>query len=64
MFYKDKIKQKISITLDEAIIGEIHKLADEDNRSFSNYINRTLAYYLKNNITVQKRLEKGEENQL
>ncbi len=45
------LKTKVSITLDSDIIGEIKKLADEDDRSFSQYINMVLKDYLssKNN---------------
>lgn len=40
------LKLKVSITLDENIILEIRKLAEEDDRSFSQYINMVLRDYL------------------
>lgn len=36
------LKNKVSITLDNDIIEAIKKLADEDDRSFSQYINLVL----------------------
>ena len=41
------LKKKISITLDSDIIEKIHILADEDDRSVSQYINLILRNYLK-----------------
>ncbi len=41
------LKSKVSITLDEDVINEIKKLAEEDDRSFSQYINLILKEYLK-----------------
>lgn len=38
---------KVSITLDLEIIDEIKVLAEEDDRSFSQYINLVLKEYLK-----------------
>lgn len=35
-------KQKVSVSLDEDIITEIKELADNDERSFSQYINLVL----------------------
>ena len=40
-------KIKVSITLDSEIIDEIKILAEEDDRSFSQYINLVLKEYLK-----------------
>lgn len=40
------LKNKVSITLDEDIIQEIKKLAEKDDRSFSQYINMVLKEYL------------------
>ncbi len=42
------LKQKVSITLDEDIIEQIKELAEEEQRSFSQYINLVLTDYLKN----------------
>lgn len=39
-------KQKVSISLDEDIIVEIKKLAENDDRSFSQYINLVLKEHL------------------
>ena len=35
-------KMKVSVSLDEDIIEEIKKLAEKDDRSFSQYINLVL----------------------
>lgn len=43
-------KRKVSISLDEDIIEEIKKLAENDDRSFSQYIN----IILKEHISVYK----------
>lgn len=40
------LKKKISITLDSDIIEKIHILADEDDRSVSQYINQVLRRHL------------------
>lgn len=40
------LKQPVSITLDEDIILEIRALAEEDDRSLSQYINMILKQYL------------------
>lgn len=40
------LKQKVSITLDENIIEEIKKLAENSDRSFSQYVNLVLREYL------------------
>lgn len=40
------LKKKVSITLDSTIIETIKKLADEDDRSFSQYINMALKEYI------------------
>lgn len=36
------LKEKVSITLDGDIIQQIKKLAEDDNRSFSQYTNMVL----------------------
>lgn len=43
------LKEKVSITLDSDIVERIKQLAEEDERSFSQYINKVLRDYLKNN---------------
>ena len=41
------LKQKVSITLDEDIIKQIKILAEDCDRSFSQYINLILKEYIK-----------------
>ena len=41
------LKEKVSITLDENIVEEIRKMAEEDDRSFSQYINFFLKEWVK-----------------
>ncbi len=41
------LKEKVSITLDNDIVEKIKLLAEEDERSFSQYINKVLKDYLK-----------------
>lgn len=41
------LKSKVSITLDDDIISRIKELSEEDDRSFSQYINMVLKQYLK-----------------
>lgn len=41
------LKSKVSITLDEDIIMIIKELAEEDDRSFSQYINMVLRNWIK-----------------
>ncbi|MCM1307805.1 MAG: toxin-antitoxin system protein [Butyrivibrio sp.] len=36
------LKEKVSITIDADIVQEIKKLAEDDDRSFSQYINMVL----------------------
>lgn len=43
------LKEKVSITLDSDIVEKIKQLAEDDERSFSQYINKVLKEYLKNN---------------
>lgn len=40
------LKEKVSITLDSDIIERIKELAEEDDRSFSQYINVVLKDHL------------------
>lgn len=40
------LKNKVSITLDEDIIDQIKQLAEDDDRSFSQYINMVLKEHL------------------
>ena len=41
------LKNKVSITLDADIIDKIKELAEEDDRSFSQYINLLLREHIK-----------------
>jgi len=41
------LKDKVSITLDIDVINQIKELAENDDRSFSQYINLILKDYLK-----------------
>lgn len=41
------LKTKVSITLDTDIIEKMKELAEQDDRSFSQYINLVLKDYLK-----------------
>ncbi|MBO5192904.1 MAG: CopG family transcriptional regulator [Bacteroides sp.] len=41
------LKNRFSITLDEDIAEKIKELAEEDDRSFSQYINMVLREWLK-----------------
>ena len=45
------LKNKVSITLDEDIIEQIKQLAEDDDRSFSQYINMALKEHLN---TIEK----------
>lgn len=40
------LKEKVSITLDENIVERIKELAENDDRSFSQYINMVLKEYI------------------
>lgn len=42
------LKNKVSITLDADIIDKIKELSEEDDRSFSQYINLVLREHIKN----------------
>ena len=41
------LKQKVSVTLDEDIVKRVKDLADEEQRSFSQYVNLVLTEHLK-----------------
>ncbi len=47
------LKQKVSITIDEDIITQIKELAEKDDRSFSQYINKILRNWLNENNNNQ-----------
>ena len=42
------IKTSVSITLDDPILEEVKKLAEQDDRSLSSYINLVLKAHLEN----------------
>ena len=42
------LKAKVSITLDTDVIDQLKRLSEEDDRSFSQYINLILKDYLSN----------------
>lgn len=42
------LKSKVSITLDEDLIERIKELSEDDDRSFSQYINLILKNHIKN----------------
>ena len=42
------LKNKVSITLDADVIDKIKELAEEDDRSFSQYINLVLREHINN----------------
>ena len=42
------LKNKVSITLDADVIDKIKELAEEDDRSFSQYINLVLREHIQN----------------
>lgn len=49
------LKEKISITVDSDIVQKIKKLAEEDDRSFSQYINMVLKEHINNNCDETKK---------
>lgn len=52
---KDKpLKEKVSITLDSDLVQKIKDMADNDDRSFSQYINRVLKEHVSNLETKGK----------
>ncbi len=48
------LKSKVSITLDSDIIENLKKLAEQDDRSFSQYINLVLKDYLNRRESERK----------
>ena len=48
------VKEKVSITIDENIAAEIRKMAEEDDRSFSQYVNLVLREWVKNKNLQKK----------
>jgi hypothetical protein len=48
-YFMKPLKTKVSITLDTDILEIIKDLAEQDDRSFSQYVNLVLKDYLRNN---------------
>ena len=46
------LKNKVSITLDEDVITQIHRLAESDDRNFSQYINLILKKHIQEKAGV------------
>ncbi len=46
------LKNKVSITLDEDVIRQIHELAESDDRNFSQYINLVLKKHIQENADM------------
>lgn len=40
------LKEKVSITLDSDVVKEIKEMAEKDDRSFSQFINKVLKEYV------------------
>lgn len=47
------LKTKVSITLDTDLVEIIKEMAEQDDRSFSQYINLVLKDYVKNKNTEE-----------
>ena len=43
------MKTKVSITLDEDLVEQLKRLAEEDDRSFSQYLNMILKNWINSN---------------
>lgn len=48
------LKEKVSITLDADIVKEIKEMAEQDDRSFSQFINKLLKEYINKEKTSKK----------
>lgn len=51
------LKQKVSITLDEEVIQKVNSLAEENDRSLSQYINLVLKDHLKQSGEINTDME-------
>ena len=47
------LKERVSLTLDSDIVEQIKILAEDDDRSFSQFVNKILKEYLKEKRDVQ-----------
>lgn len=45
------LKEKVSITLDADVVFEIKTMAEEDDRSFSQFVNKVLKEYISDKTT-------------
>ncbi len=50
-----ELKEKFSITLDPEVADTIRKMAEEDDRNFSQYINMILKKWIANNSESEKK---------
>ena len=50
------LKQKVSVTLDEDIVKRVKELSEEQQRSFSQYINLVLSEHLKHLEQIEYRI--------
>ena len=57
------LKAKVSITLDTDVIEKIHILAEEDDRSFSQYINMALKRHIAYAEAASQSIKKCEGKQ-
>ncbi|MCQ2470685.1 MAG: ribbon-helix-helix domain-containing protein [Clostridia bacterium] len=48
------LKEKVSITLDNDIVKKIKEMAEYDDRSFSQFINKVLKEYINQQENEQK----------
>lgn len=53
------LKEKVSLTLDAEVVEGIKALAEENDRSFSQYVNLVLKRFLKNK-SEREQIEKEE----
>ena len=51
------LKTKVSITLDENVIDTIRRMAEEDDRNFSQYINLILKEWIMTHGNINMKLE-------
>lgn len=53
-------KIKVSISLDETVVSEIREMAENDDRSFSQYINLVLKEHIRKNSQISSAQEKKQ----
>ena len=54
-------KIKVSISLDDTVVSEIREMAENDDRSFSQYINLVLKERIRKNSQIPSEQEKKQE---